>query len=218
MAKVYRFELEGEHITSGLRFMSTMHYQTDVAISLDEPSAAFLLDKILNHYSSSGHNLSKWTIVMKSQLRLVRAVLREELAPSSTDLPAVAEESLNLPGTNGSVTGDQLPVAMAIWVKLTTGVASRSARGGTHFPPPLDPSYLTATGQWDPTTIGPAGYGLLGAAIIDDIENIDGGTDLYPVIYSRTRRARDLDPFTFKMTAQSVSSRPRWLRRRDQAP
>lgn len=216
MSKIWRFELESQDTTNGALGLSHVTYQTDVPLAGSEPSAAVVLDKILGHFSSSGHNMSKWTIVMKNQVKLVRARVREEVDPAGDDIGEIAEEGLNLSGTNGSETGDRLPSAMCIWLSYKTATASRSARGGTHLPPEMDADHLDSSGLWDSTIVTGASWLALAASILDTLDDVfDATGDINPVVYSRTRRSRGQSPYVFPITSVSISSRPRWLRRRE---
>jgi hypothetical protein len=77
---------------------------------------------------------------------------------------------------------------------------------------------LDGSGTWDFTSGGFSSLNTLTAKILDPFDT--GGTfpaDMNPVVYSRTRRARGFDPFTFKLTNVVPSDEPRWLRRRSPA-
>lgn len=216
MSKIWRFELESQDTTNGALGLSHVTYQTDVPLAGTEPDAAEILDHILDHFSSSAHNMSKWTVIMKQQVKLIRARVREELDPTSGDIGEVAEEALNLSGGNGSETGDRLPSAMCIWLSYKTATASRSARGGTHLPPEMDADHLDVSGLWDSTIVTGASWLALAASILDPLDDVFQATgDINPVVYSRTRRGRSLSPYTFPITSVSISNRPRWLRRRE---
>lgn len=217
MAKIWRFEVIGLARDGVTQFMTTQHYQTDLSGTDSEASAATILDKVLSHYSSSAHNLSKFSAMMDTGSKLTRAVIREELLPSDESLPETAEELLNVAGTR-SFTGDALPTAMCVWVADKTGVASRSARGGSHVPPAYEPALLTAGGQWDAGTTYWTAVLAYATARADGIENafgLSGLSDIEPVVYSRTRRIRTLSPFTFDYESCLASVIPRWLRRRE---
>jgi hypothetical protein len=215
VATVWRFELETVHVDSGSRFLTTQMYQTDLAPIHTEPSAEQVLAQIEDHYSTGSDNWTKWLNVMQSQLRLVRAGVREQVAPNSGAIPQTFSKELNLDGLRGSVSGDQLPAAMCVWLHWRTGVSSRSSRGGTHLPPALHPANLTAAGTWDGAYVTEVQMNVLREATIDVLEDVFGDSDLRPVIYSRTRRARGQSPWTFNVTTAQYSRKPRWLRRRD---
>jgi hypothetical protein len=217
MANVYRFELTSVDTTSGKEGLTHVHYQTSLAVGDSETSAADLLDEILQHYSSSGHNMSVWQGVMRNSTKLTKARLVEEVAPGSGDLADVAEESLNVVGTRGTISGDHLPAEMCLWFGFKSDVASRSARGGTHLPSIIDASELNSTGLWDTGYVNAAAVIALADAIKDDINDVFGTTgtsDINPVIYSRTRRSRGQSPYTFDLKSVIRSDKPRWLRRR----
>lgn len=214
MSKIYRVEFIGTHAPSGQAFMCHVHYQTDVPLAGTEPTPDTVLDAVLAHYSSSGHNMSKWSAVMDTETSLVRAVAREEVAPGSGDLPGIGEEDLNITGTLTAPTVNQNPVALCAWIRFRTGIASRSARGGTHSPPVLNPTSLSSAGNFTTGTWW-TNIGLLSDAIRDALEDVFQTTgDINPVVYSRTRRERGQTPYVWDIVETDVSLTPRWLRRR----
>lgn len=215
MSKVWRFTLKSVDTTSGKEGLTHVHYQTDVPVGEGEPSADTVLDEILQHYSSSGHNMSVWQGIMRNSTKLTEARVYEEVAPGSGDLPGVSVESLNVVGTRGTISGDHLPNEMCLWLGFKSDVAGRSARGGTHVPSIIDASELNSTGLWDTGYVNAVAMIALADAIKDDLQDVFSATgDILPVIYSRTRRGRGLTPFTFDLKTVTRSDRPRWVRRR----
>lgn len=217
MANIFRFELEG--IVGDLsRWMMTQHYQTDVSLLADEPTPVKVLDELLNHYSSSGQNMSKITPLMTTGAKLTAARVRQELHPTSTDVPLAADKVLNVAGTR-TFSGDQLPFAACLWIGDRTGVPLRSARGGTHLPPATIPADLDSFGRWDSTSTYWTSALAYAAARLDALEDVIGpgptpGGDLNPIVYSRTRRGRGDTPYVFAVTQCVPSQDVRWLRRR----
>lgn len=219
MAKIYRIEWHTTVDTFPVDAVTSMHYQTDVPLLGSEPSAEAVLSHVLDHFSNSGHNCEKFRATFYGPVKLVNVVCREEVANPGEDIPDVAQEAIDLSGT-GSITGDRLPVPTCVWINCTTGAATRSGRGGFHLPPILNPVLLTSSGSWDPATSHWTTNILpFCTAVYDVIDNVfDTTGDIKPIIYSRTRRARALDPFTFDLTNAVPSTRVRWLRRRATAP
>lgn len=217
MATVWRWELEGVDDQNGAVCLSHIHYQTDLVVgSLDEPSASDVRDAIDDRYTVGGVPLSRWRNCMSNASRLTETRVREEVMPGSGAIPAVSSQPHSLAGLLGSPGTDALPSAMCVWMAFGTGVAARSARGGTHLPPTMAASFLDGLGRWDDGT----GYWTNVLALADDIPGTAstggvGSVDLNPVVYSRTRRARGLDDWTFRVTAAVPSIEPRWLRRRE---
>jgi len=189
------------------------HYQTDVGITGSEPSAATMLDKILSHLSTSAHNLGPLVTCLDTGSSFVYASVYERLAPGSTDAPGVASEVLALAGTY-SAGSDRLPGGIATYIGLKTAKAGRSYRGGTHWPGSFNSADLTSGGIWEAASTFRVALVTVGDKIIDVISDIDAaGTDLKPVIYSRTRHARGLDP-TEDLTSYVLNLTPRFVRRR----
>lgn len=221
MSKVWRSELESTDLQSGLKSITTQHWQTDLAALDNELSASAMLDEIQNHFGSTSTNMSLFTACMHSALQLTKLTVREEVAPGSGDVPEVADKTLGLTGTNGAITGDQLPIEACMWVRFRTGTASRSSRGGTHLPPHRNPNALTAAGLWDTAVIAANPFlALINKMIaqMTDTFGTSGLSDINPVIYSRTRRARGLSPYTFRLTESQIRPRVAWVRRRGTPP
>lgn len=218
MAKIWRFTAEAENLLNGQKQVVHIHYQTDVPLVGSEPSAADVLDFILDHFSTAGHNMSIFAGSMFSPAKLTRAVVREELDPSSGAIPAVAEETLSIVGTQALGAADATPSGLTIWLAFRTGTASRSARGGTHWFGPYNVNMLDSVGKWDTAGGVFLNLGSTATVIAQSMSNVfDSTGDINPVVYSRTRRGRGQSPFVFPITAVPVSSEPRWLRRRSPA-
>jgi hypothetical protein len=217
VARVYRFELTGVTTATGVMFVSHVHYQTDVPVGEGEPSASTVLDKILDHYSSSGQNMSKWAAVTGTDAKLTRAVLREEVLDPEATPPNVAEKLLNIPGTV-TPTADKPPTPLCVWIKFNTGLALRSFRGGTHLPPLVSVTPLGSDGTIDTGSAYYTAAGALSDSIEDHLENVFSATgDVNAVVYSRTRRARN-QSFVAQIETAEVRNDFRWLRRRMTAP
>jgi hypothetical protein len=191
----------------------TLHYQTNVGVGGSEPSAATMLTKINDHYSSSGHNLSKFTACLDTGCGLTRSSVYERVTPGSGDVPASAVETHTLAGSL-TASSDRNPAGIATWIKLTTAAAGRSFRGGTHVPGSFQPADFDLNGFWQGSGTFWTAVVALAAAILDDINDIDvAGTDLQVVIYSHVRDARGLDA-TEPITAAVPSTTPRFVRSR----
>lgn len=200
----------GHHAQVGL------HYQSDVAIGMTEPSASVVLDKVLSHFSSSGHNLSKLVACLDTATAITDARAFQIVAPGDTDVPGQASEVLGL-GGSVSIGSDRMPAGTATWLKMGTGVPGRSFRGGTHWPGSFNPSDLTSSGLWEPGSTFRIALAALCAAIVDVINGIDtGGSDLNPVVYSHVRAQRGLDAATL-ITSCGPDTTPRFVRRRMRA-
>jgi hypothetical protein len=216
VAKVWRFTLTGHSALSGEDFQLGYHVQTNMSIGDDEFPATKVLSEIKQHFSATGENLEKFRAITANAITYTRAAVREEVQPGSGNVPGQAADTINLAGTRGTFTGDRLPEEMAAWIKMSSGFSARYARGGTHLMPQLDPSELDSNGRW--ANVGAAAYLDLAALFHDNMENVGGWglgqSDIINVIYSRTRRARGQDPYTFEILHASVDTKPRWVRSR----
>jgi hypothetical protein len=221
MAKVWRVEVVGDTPTSGLAWMFTLHYQTDMGGASGEPPASRIIDEFFDHWGSTGTNLSVIAAALASPntLRAVRA--REEVDPTGDDVPEQAERAIGIPGTL-TISGDHLPIEACMWMKCGTGVASRSSRGGFHWPPTLAPAFLDSSGFWDAASLGASPFSAIPPKVIDVLNDVFpeeiGNGSLKPVIYSKTRRARGQSPYTFQITTAAWRQHVAWLRRRGIAP
>ena len=214
MSKIWRFEVVTLHTPSGQEGVSHVHYRTDVPALGSEPPADEVLDIIVAHYSSTGHNMSKWTSIMDGESQVLLARVREEIQEGSGDVPELAVEDINISGTLAGAGSAQLPVALCAWIRFETGVALRSARGGTHSPFLGATGIMGSSGTWTTGTWW-TNIGLLSDSIADHLENTFQTTgDIRPGIYSRTRRNRGQSPYFFPLNEARVSLQPRWLRRR----
>lgn len=221
MAKVWRVEVVGETASLGLQWMFTLHYQTDMGTGSGEPSASRIIDEFFDHWGSSSTNLSTIVAALASPnaLRAVRA--REEVDPTGDDVPEQAERAINLGGSL-TISGDHLPIEACMWMKCGTGVASRSSRGGFHWPPTLAPAFLDGNGFWDATSLASSPFSAIPPKVVDVLNGVFpeelGNGDLKPVIYSETRRRRGQSPYTFQITTATWRQHVAWLRRRGIAP
>lgn len=192
----------------------TAHVQTDVPIAGSEPSGATVLNIILNHLSSSGHNMVSVTNALYNTCRLTNALVREEVDPFGSDVPSIAQEPLNLLGANVA-SGDATPDGLCPFIFFKTDAATRSGRGGTHILGPFNANILDSVGRWDTAAGWWSSASALAAKFSDNMEDTFSTTgDVNWVIYSRTRRKRAQSPFVFGVTASGVRIQPRWLRRR----
>jgi hypothetical protein len=219
MANIWRFTLAGTDDSGNQEWNSTMHYQTDGVTGAGEPPASEVLAEIIEHYGTGGGGvgMERWTVTVYPSVKLTSAAVYQELDPTSTDIPEAARRELALSGQ--AATGDELePFALCPWIKFGTGLASRSARGGTHGAPVIATYALDDGGLFDTGTAWWSALDDLAGYMLDRLASpFDGflGVDLQPVIYSRTRRARGQTPFTFDLSSAAPSRVPRFLRRRD---
>lgn len=140
----------------------------------------------------------------------------EELAPTSTDVPATHLKSIAQAGTLS--TPNNLPVELTMHLKSATGVPLRGAHGGIFLPPPLSSTFLTSDGlQFNTTSAYWSAAGTLASTLLAghdwDATTTPEGHESY-VIYSRTRRARAEANYAFDVAAVTRNPIPTWLRSR----
>jgi len=215
VAYIWRFEVVAFNSLSGQEQVSSLHYQTDVPVAGSEPSGTTVLNQLLEHYSSSAHNLSIFRACAYSACTFTECRVRQEVEWWNGEIGSVATESIGLSGTLGSVGTSATPSGLCPWISLKADVASRSARGGLHLPGPFSALALGGDGSWNTGGTLYANINTLATSIEDALEDVFGGTgDINPVIYSPTRRRRGQSPFAFQVADARPSSEPRYLRRR----
>lgn len=209
MSKIYRFSYFG-HFDDGVQVVTGFHYKVVPPPAGSDPAAVDVLDGIDGHYRST------FVAVMDSRIMVDSAELREEVTPYSGEVPAAASKVVNTPGGLGG-TGKVLPDALTMIVKLRTDAALRSARGYMALPGPSSTSYLSASRQWTGAYLTAV---QAFAALLDDEIEFGAVTPSHgrPVVYSRTRHARQLDPYTFDVVEGVPRLTPSWRRSRTTAP
>lgn len=205
----YRFSYTG-HLSTGVIFDTGLCYHTVPPPLGDEPAPADVLAGI------DGHLRTAFKACLQTGYTVDAAELRELVDLTSGEVPAAASLVVNQPGTLSGGT-NTLPDACAAIIKLRSNAALRSGRGYMAMPGPRNASFLT-----DGQNYGGAYMTVLQAfaALLDD--ELDMGssepTHTFPIVYSRTRRSRGLDPFHFDVVEAIPSTRIRWRRTRTTAP
>jgi hypothetical protein len=206
VARIYR--LQFDCVTDlGTLVMPSLHYQTDVPAGGDEPDPSDVASAVWSHLGSA------FKACFSSHTTVTSVAALEEVLPP--DIGVAGTHTVGEAGTLAG-SGDSTPDAMTVLVNLHTNTRSRSARGWLHMPPPRWADRLSVSG-WDGTMMTAIGAF---AALLDD--QLELGTliitDLNPVVYSKTRRQREEDPFTFRVTSATGRTAAHWLRSRMTAP
>lgn len=212
MAKIYRCSYV-TYDNSGTQYVNTFHYQTDLnSPDDDEPDisdVAGAVDSHLRTYYLACVPVSLTTSSLES---------REELPKGSPDIPSAFSISINTPGTLVNA-NSFLPVAQASIISIKSAAAIRSGRGYVAMPSPRDSTYMASGGTlaqsgtyWNALTAF--------AARLDD--SLSVGTispvTVWPVVYSRTRHQRGVEPWAFHVTEATPKRYPKWRRSRTTAP
>jgi hypothetical protein len=193
---------------NGADMVSDLHVVDEHSGLIDAAPANEVVDAVWDHIGSSYTNMVDDT----AQIGVV--VAREVVPPSSGDIPD--ESSLTVDDTGGRDSGDQrLPMALGALIDWHTDAAIRSGRGWM-FSPPAVGSEEFAGGL---LVVAGTSLGVRIGEFIDDV------TDPWSVgtievhnynfaVYSRTRHARDLPNYFFRITSGSIRTEPAWLRSR----
>ena len=185
----------------------TLHYQTDVPVSGDEPDAG---DVAAGIWTQVGATLKA---TAANDVTFTSVDVAEQLPPGEIG----AAGSSPITGGSGTVVpNSQLPYATVPLINIHTGVASKSSRGWVHLASPRLSTYV-GNDLW---TAAYLNLLSLFAATLDN--SFDLGTlqitHVNPVVYSRTRHLRGQSPYTFKVTSASPNPQVRWLRTRLSSP
>ena len=213
MATPYRAAYLSDH-SSGVRFVNTWHVVGDAGAGGTDPNAATVRDAL------HGALTAKYKACLPPTVQLQSLVVREELHPTSTDVPEESAQTINQPGTL-TTTGDTLPVPTCMLATLYSNAAIRSGHGRFFLPACVAAANLTSAGLWD-TTVGY--WDSTTKAFFDQLiqdqnsGGILGDWTLRPVIYSRTRRAQNISTWYFDVTSYTRRTQPHWLRSRMTAP
>jgi hypothetical protein len=207
MARVYRATFKC-HLVNLALVMPSLHYQTDVPPLGDEPDPNDVADGIWTLLGSAA------LAAMPGEVHCDELVVTEEVLPP--DVGVAGAHTVGLNGTLPGGTGAELPDGIAAIVNLHTGTRSRSSRGWTIWPGPSSSSHVdhnTFTGAYLSAI-------LAFAALLDDSFDLGSVTPTHvnPVVYSKTRRQREEDPYTFRVTSASVNRTTHWLRSRMDVP
>jgi len=206
VARVYRLTFQCTGANAEL-IQPSLHYQTDVPPAGDEPDpndvAAGVWGVLGTQFLACFHN----------EVNVHDLVALEETLP-----PAIGVAGLHHVGLAGTLTGagDWLPEGLVPLINIHTDTRSRSARGWVHMPNPRYSNFIS-NNVWS----GGVNTALDAfAAKLDDSFDLGAvfPTHVNPVVYSRTRRSRGEDPFTFRVTGATARRTVAFLRSRMTTP
>jgi hypothetical protein len=201
--RLYRVALIARHDSDGDTQVNVLHYSQDGSGNHGQALADRFRDDVMPSFA--GLYDSSWHVGPVE--------VTEEKDPQNP--LAVRDGWISgapLGGTK-SGSGDKLPRAMCRVASLRTGHIGRRARGrifigGTYFESEQDDGHVAGTGN------------LVVNAFLDDIprqpdidEGIDTSTTQW-VVYSRTQRVQDLDPYANSVESVLLDERYHWLRSR----
>lgn len=207
MAKIWRatflYTLDGQSCGLGA------HWQFDGDTGSDEPDAHSIADKLDTHMSTAVKACIRESGILTS-LRVL-----EETDPNGDDVPDSYEKGLNLQGTYFSGTEGDQPDELCAVIHRRTAAAVRGAKGWVFTPSPLGGATIH-NGLWDTGSV-PWGLWSTLADRFDEVLDYTGTVPnpsgkLRPIVYSRTRRRRGVEPYTFNVTSSVLDRKPRWLR------
>lgn len=208
MAKVWRCAYKTTWF-GGVAVVNTFHVQTDLSLGETEPSAAAIRDDLNDALKT------KYKALIWNAATLDSFTVTEELVPGSTDIPESASVAIGEAGTV-ALSSSNFPQEGCALLQLRTASASRSSRGRMFLPPFMNEGYV----QRDSWVAGGqlAAINTFADELIatHDVSEDGGAThvNVNTVVYSRTRRGRTLDPYTFLITSYARDPRVHWLRSR----
>lgn len=203
-SKDWRVTVEVKATTTGRLFDSTLCIRDSNSVPLADPLAAQTVADDVAAWLAP-----LWRPVTNAGLTVQR-VLTRELGTSS---PTSAESIIAQVGTLTAGTGT-LPSGCCMWLHAKTNLATRSGRGGFHFPPPYYSSFLNTSDSW---ATGSAYYTaanairtalLAGTTVTHDTIAHDYSWR----VWSDTRNASE------DVTQSVIRLEPKWLRSRMTTP
>lgn len=136
--KDWRVTVEVISPSTGKVIDSTFCVRDHTSVPLADPlSAQTVADDVATWLNTL------WRAATNSGLTVQRFITRE----LGTDTPSSAESVTANAGTLTAGTGT-LPSGLCLWMSLRTDLATRSGRGGFHFPPPYYSSFLASADAW----------------------------------------------------------------------
>jgi hypothetical protein len=192
--------------------VNTLHYDNDDSSTVFSTSMQELADRLRDDLMD-GYRFffpTDWTIEP--------VVVTQEKDPQDPD--AAREQVTAGPGGAGTgtwtATGDQLPIEMCAMGSERTAKIGRSFRGRIFLPPGWVEGQLTTPGVWlDGATYFEHCEDWLGSIPLEpDLVTGPSGARCRLCVYSRTRRARDQDPYAEAVTSITLANTVRWLRSR----
>jgi hypothetical protein len=212
MATVWRCSYESTR--AGVTVVNTFHQVARPDPGADDPSADTVRDVLTAALNT------KYRAVLPADATLQSLTVREELDPSSHDIPRESVATIGLAGTR-AVADTNLPAMMTLLATIRTNAAVRSGHGRLFLPLPTEQAALTGGAIWRTTNA----FWIACTAFMTELNNNHNWTvlgvpsgHLSTIVYSRTRRQRGDAAYYFDMTAYILRTVPHWLRSRSTAP
>ena len=207
-----RVTLEAVHSATGNRIVNTLHYDDhDATLPWPEKSGTMqtladrLRDALMTPYRACFEN----TYVIQP------IVVTDEKDPLNPDAPRDQVSSGTAAVGTLATVPNRLPIQCCAVASLRTDHIGRSFRGRSFLPPGWSEGDQD-NGVW---ATGSA-YLIRAQAFLDAIpvepDLVFGASDTvcHWTVYSRTRRARGLDPYATDVTSKSLETAVHWLRSR----
>jgi hypothetical protein len=214
MAQIYRCAYVSE-TAAGVQIVNTWHVAAyDQIFTTSGESAAAVRDALNTALTT------KYRALLATDTNLLALVVREELAPTDTNVPDEASATIGLAGTQAIGT-DRPPPALCLLSTFYTNAAIRSGHGRMFLPGSCNAGALDANGNWQATgtwwtTTVPAFLTELKASHSTGSGN--AGHDLRQVVYSRTRRGDGRPGYYFDVQSYNMRQKAHWLRSRMTSP
>jgi len=191
--------------------VTTLHYINEDAVVGEEATRQALANRLRDDC------LGPFAALFSTAWTIDPVVVTDEVDPLNPTDPR--EQVSAGPGASGtqSPSTSPLPLAMCTIAKLLTSNIGRSFRGRIFVP-----GLISETDFVNGAIPNGSTYGLAVQAFLDSIplepDIVTGsGTRTAWVVYSRTRRSRSQSPYWSSISDVSWSTRPHWLRSRDDA-
>lgn len=162
---------------------------------------------------------TKYRAVVASIDTVQSLVVRQEVNPTSGDIPAESVQTIGLAGTR-SASDQFLAAGLCCLATLDSNAAVRGGKGRMFMPPAYVSSAAASNGTWLSTNA----YMTTIKTFLDELissHHIGAaglGWTLAPIVYSRTRRARGDSNYYFDIVAYRQRTIQHFLRSRMTAP
>jgi len=211
MSKVWRCSYES--VCQSVLIVNTFHV-------VDRPDA-LESDRTADQVRDLLHSAltTKYRALVQAGVTVSSLLVREELPPGDTGIPAESSQTIGLVGTLAG-SDQNLPLSLCVLASVKTNAAVRSGHGRLFLPCPQSAGSLTTNGLWNTANAFWTNAGTFMTELNNNHGYADGGLTghLATVVYSRTRRGRGDPNYYFDMTGYTLRTKPHWLRSRATAP
>jgi hypothetical protein len=199
---------------TGVQIVNTFHV-------VARPDTGVLTDASANGVRDALHSAltTKYRAIVGTIDTVESLVVRQEVDPNGTAIPAESVQTIGLAGTRS--VGDQfLAAGLCCLATLDSNAAVRGGKGRMFMPPAYTSAAASSNGTWLATNA----YFTTIKTFLDEllqshhVGSAGTGWSLDPIVYSRTRRQRADPNYYFDIVAYRQRTIQHFLRSRMTAP